>query len=122
MHAARRHEHGRQEREHHEDLERELEVRVLRERPPVAEQQHEAGEAEQHAEHADAASERRIRDEEIEDDEDQQQPLDLGDAAREAAQLGLLDLEATLDGVATHGDTLTAARRRRRASRHRAAA
>ena len=58
VHAAGGHEHGGQEREHHEDFDRELQMGVLRERPRVAEQQHEPREAEQDAEHGNAARER----------------------------------------------------------------
>ena len=85
MHAAGRDQHRGQEREHREDLERELDVRVRGERTRVAKHQHERCEAEQHAEHAAVAGERRGGDEEIQDDENQQQPLDLGDGAGETA-------------------------------------
>ena len=109
MHAARRDEHRGQEREHREHFDRELDVGVRGERTRVAKHQHERRETEQHTEHADIAGESRRADEEIEDDEDEQQPLDLGDGAAETAELRLLDLETTLDGIATHGARLTAA-------------
>ncbi len=73
------------------------------ERPRVAKQQHERREAEQRAEHTRAPRQARVADEQIQDDENQQQRLDLGDAAREPAQLLLLDLETALDRVAAHG-------------------
>ena len=72
------------------------------ERPRVAEHEHERSEADEHGEHRSAARERRVPEEQIEHDEDQQQPLDLGDAARETAELGLLDLEAALERIAAH--------------------
>jgi hypothetical protein len=68
LHTTREHEHGGQEREHPEDLDRELDVRLRGEGPRVAEHQHERREAEKHAEHARASCERGVDEEEIQDD------------------------------------------------------
>jgi hypothetical protein len=80
------------ERDHGPGLERQLPARLGAVEIEVAEGDDEGGEADHGANDVAAVRDDRGRHEEIQQSEDQQQPFDLGDAARESAQLFLFDV------------------------------